>query len=118
MDSVKMSPRPSAHILQDIERLSKDQVTLSGDNFVSGEVVGINENSLVTKLSLDDAVAEGAAVGVIYGYFDASEKDVPGIMHARLTAVLESKLVWPDGITPEQKAGFLAQLAAKHIIAR
>lgn len=118
MDSVKMSPRPSAHVLQDIERLSKDQVTLSGGNFVSAEVVGRNENGLVTKLSLDDAVAEGAAVGVIYGYFDASEDDVPGIMHARLTAVLESKLVWPDGITPVQKTGFLAQLAANHIIAR
>lgn len=118
MDSVKMSPRPSAHVLQDIERLSKDQVTLSGGNFVSAEVVGRNENGLVTKLSLDDAVVEGAAVGVIYGYFDASEDEVPGIMHARLTAVLESKLVWPDGITPVQKTGFLAQLAANHIIAR
>ena len=81
--------------------------------------MGQLDNGHHTKLNLAaDAADAQEAVAVVLGDVDASALDRPGVVHARLTSVREKALVWPSGITPEQKAAALRQLAARNIIAR
>ncbi len=111
--------RYGSHVLAEVDGLSRDDATLTGGVFVDGEVVGQLDNGHHTKLNLAaDAADAQEAVAVVLGDVDASALDRPGVVHARLTSVREKALVWPSGITPEQKAAALRQLAARNIIAR
>ncbi len=71
-------------------------------------------------VALDPSAVNGAqeAHGIALGEYDASEGDVPGVMAARDSGAVESGLVWPDGITTEQKNKALAELRQLGIVVR
>ncbi len=70
--------------------------------------------------ALDLAASDGAevAAGILYGHARAASADTRAVANVRDTVVIEGELVWPNGITVQQKANALAQLAKHHIIAR
>lgn len=112
--------RVSAHLISEMKGVSKDNIVLTGGNFVSGEVLGISaDGTKYVKLDLDDAAAFGAeAKAVLFGDVDASTEDKPGLAHARVCAVRADKLVWPDGITELRKAEFITELVALNVVPR
>lgn len=71
-------------------------------------------------VALDLTAVNGAheAHGVALGEYDASEGDLPGKMAARTCGVVDSGLVWPDGITTEEKQTALAELKRLGIVER
>jgi hypothetical protein len=118
MQNTTLLPRPGAHLIQTVPKLSQDDVVLSGGQFVHGEVLG-EIDGIHTKLNADpEGTTAIEAVGICFSRVDATDQDQPGLAHTRLTAVSESHLVWPDGATEAQKAAWLDELAARHIIAR
>lgn len=118
MDSV-MPTRLDAHIRKEIDGLSIDEVTFTGGSFVNGEVVGKNNAGVYTKLDLTEGATEShEAAGVVYGNYDATDADVVGLAHVRLTAVEGDYLVHSSVPTSDQQAAIVAQLAALHIVVR
>lgn len=118
-DMYQQPKRKSVHVIREINGLSKDPIILTGGDFVSGEVVGELADGRFTKLDLTvDATEAHEAKAILFGDYDATTADVTAQAHSRLTAVRADKLVWPDAATDEQKAAFLGQLAAAHIVAR
>ena len=110
--------RPGAHLLQTVPNLSQDGVMFSGGAFVHAEVLG-EIGGIYTKLDPEpDATEANEAVAVSFSRVDATENDMPGLAHCRLTAVRAEYLVWPERATDEQKAAWIKQLEARHIIAR
>ena len=71
-------------------------------------------------VALDTSAVNGAheAHGIALGEYDASEGDLPGVIAARDAAVIESGLVWPEGITTEEKNKALATLKSLGIVVR
>lgn len=92
-------------------------VPLSGGAFVLGQVVAKAAGKYV---ELDPAAVDDTAVaaGVVAEDTDATDDDVVGPVIARGALVLTTGLVWPAGITDNQKALALAQLDARGIKAR
>lgn len=121
MSEVFHQPRRlSAHLINEIPGLSKDNIILTGGSFVTGEVLGMNAaGTHFVKLDLDDTATDGAkAKGVLFGAVDASVADQPGLAHTRVCSVLADYLVWPDGITESRKDEFIAELVEQIIIPR
>jgi hypothetical protein len=114
--------RVSAHLISEMKGVSKDNIVLTGGNFVTGEVLGINaDGTKYVKLDLDaggTATFGTEAKGVLFGNVDATEEDKNGLAHTRICAVRADKLVWPEGATDEQKAQFIAELVALNVIVR
>lgn len=69
---------------------------------------------------LDPAAATGAEVAsaILFRDVDATSSDVPCGVVARLAEVKADLLVWPAGISPEDKAAAVGQLAVNFIILR
>lgn len=111
--------RKSVHLINDINGLSRDSIVLTGGDFVSGEVVGELADGRFTKLDLTlNATEAHEARAIVFGDYEATTADLTAQAHSRLAAVRADRLVWPDAATTEQKAAFLAQLSAAHIVAR
>jgi len=112
--------RKSAHLISEMKSVSKDGIILTGGNFVSAEVLGMNaEGTKYVKLDLNDGAAFGGdAKGVLFGDVDASNEDKNGLAHTRVCAVRADKLIWPEGITDGRKAEFIAELVALNIVPR
>ncbi|WP_067515600.1 head decoration protein [Endozoicomonas ascidiicola] len=104
-----------------------------GNNSISREQVAFAANltmkpgTVIAMVSatglfqpLDPSADDGTqnALGVLYAgkVTDASGGD--GVIIARLAEVVDSLLIWPAGITDEQKAAAVNQLAALDIILR
>ncbi|MGL1931747.1 MAG: head decoration protein [Desulfotalea sp.] len=66
---------------------------------------------------LDPASTTGSedAAGIALADIDASGGDVSGVILNRDAIVIMDELVWPEGITTEQKATAIEQLSAKGI---
>jgi hypothetical protein len=58
------------------------------------------------------------AHGILGAAVDASSADAKGTAVTRQAIAKLSGLVWPDGISDDQKAAALAQLEAKFIVTR
>ena len=118
MSMIKMPMRESVHILNEIDGLSKDQVTVEGDVYSSGTVLGLLDNGNYTQLDLTSGATQGhEAVAILYGHIDATIP-VKTLVHTRLTAVYDQYLTWPTGITSAQKEAAVTSLATKNIILR
>lgn len=118
MKDLQMGQRIGQHVGQEVAGLSRDGVVFSGGVFVPGEVVG-KTGGTYTKLDLDaEATESNTAEGIVFGYYDASEIDVAGLVNSRLTSVSSDLIVWPEAVTDAQKLTFIGQLEAKHIILR
>lgn len=100
---------------------SRDQVTVSaGQNLALGTVVGrVTANQKIK--ALDSSAQDGSqiAVGVILEAIDASAADkTSGIMAARAAVVADHALVWPAGITEQEKGAAIAQLESIGVLIR
>lgn len=86
-----------------------------GDKFTITVAVGSGKYG-----ALDLAAINGmeTAAAILYDDVDASLADKPAVVTSRDCEVKTTRLVWPAGITDNQKAAALAQLAALGIIAR
>ncbi len=119
MNHSVLAARKSAHITGEVSGLSKDEITLATGNHLSATVLGKMDDGSFIQLDLNPAATEGnVASAILFGNADATAAAVPALAHTRLTAVLESNLVWPDGITAPQKTAAIAELAAQQIIVR
>jgi len=69
---------------------------------------------------LDLAATDGSdrAAAVLYGAVDASAGAEPCTVNVRDCEVHGEALTWPDGITADQKAAAIEQLAARGVIVR
>ena len=102
-------------------RYSRDQVTVaSGQNLALGTVVG--RVTLTQKIKqLDPAGTDGTEdpVGLVLEAVDASLADRPdGLILTRHGIVATHAVVWPAGITAEQKAAAIAALETRGILIR
>lgn len=106
---------------EDCLRYSRDLVTVAaGENLELGAVVG--RVTATGKLKrLDPAATDGTQtpVGILLGAVDATLADVDDAqMLARHGIVASAAVVWPTGITSEQKAAAVTALAVLGILIR
>ena len=105
----------------DCLNFSRDQVTVaSGQNLDQGVVVGLETLTGKYKV-LDPAATNGTEVarGVLLFPVDATLIDKSdGVILARHGIVASSAVVWPAGITTEQKAAAIAALELRGILIR
>lgn len=68
----------------------------------------------------DPAATDGRqiAAGIQYAEVDATSAAKPGVAHVRECEVATEDLEWKSGLSADQKADALAQLAARNVIAR
>ena len=100
--------------------ISREVVTiLAGRTLAPGTVLGRVTSSGKYR-DLDPALNNGAevAAAILHDAADASGGDVTAVAVVRLAEVNAAEIVWPDGITDNQRRAALAQLAEKNIIAR
>lgn len=106
---------------EDCLQYSRDLVTVaSGQSLELGAVVGrVTANAKVKRL--DPAATDGTEVptGILLGAVDATLIDIDNAqMLARHGIVASAAVVWPAGITSEQKAAAVAALDARGILIR
>jgi hypothetical protein len=119
MTANKMLPRPSAHIAAEVDGISKDGIMVVGGAFASGTVLGKLNDGNYTQLDVTaDATEAHEAEVVLYGHIDATDGPVRAVAHARVCALYDDKLTWPDAITEDQKNAAVAKLAENHIVLR
>jgi hypothetical protein len=87
----------------------------AGDTFTITVAEGSGEHA-----QLDPAGEDGseAAAAVLFADVDATDVAAEAVLVVRDAEVVTSDLVWPDGITDNQKATALAQLKRLGLIAR
>lgn len=99
---------------------SRDAVTIAQSVALeSGTVLG-KVTATAKYIALNPAANTGAenAAGLLRSGVDATAADVSAVAILRDAEVNGAELVWPDAITPEQKASASAELAALGIIVR
>ena len=106
---------------EDCLNYSRDQVTVaSSQNLELGAVVGrVTATGKIKRL--DPAATDGTedVAGILLGAIDATliERD-DALLLARHGIVASNAVVWPAGITAEQKATAVAALEARGILIR
>ena len=70
------------------------------------------------QLDPDGNDGSETAAAVLYADVDATDAAAEAVLIVRDAEIVTSELVWPDGITDNQKATALAQLKALGLIAR
>lgn len=83
-------------------------------------VTYLNGQSVLKYEALDTAATDGSqiAAGISYGTYDAASADATGVAYVRACEHNADIVVWPAGITANQKAVATAQLAALGISLR
>ena len=82
----------------------------SGGNLATGTVVGkVTATGKMVQLAPGASDGSETAAAILLGDLDASAADEPGIFFEHGVAI-DAYLVWPDGITENQKATAIAQL--------
>ncbi|HGF3735238.1 TPA: head decoration protein [Vibrio parahaemolyticus] len=118
MTVTHMRARIGAHVAGEVDKVSRDAIVVVGGPYVSGTVLGKKDDGTYTKLDLTvDATEAATAEVVLYGHIDSAEA-TEAVGHARVCALYDSKLSWPDGITPVQKEAAVAALAEHQIVLR
>jgi hypothetical protein len=100
-------------------RYSREQVTVAaGQQLELGAVVArVSATAKVKRFDPDATDGTESPIGVLLGDCDASliERD-DVLLVTRHAVVAASALVWPSGITPEQKLAATAALEARGIV--
>jgi hypothetical protein len=86
-----------------------------GDTFLITVAAGTGKVKILTPAALDGTQT---AHGIVIADYDASAADLAGVAIVRDAVLKLDGLVWPAGITADQKAAALATLAAKGITTR
>ncbi len=119
--TVKTEPRHNAEFL-----------VSEGNNNISREVAGFQPGLMLEPgtvlgktaedvyTAVDPAAGDGTetAVAVLLHRKATDASDHEAVIIARLAEVVSSLLVWPDGMTDEDRSTALQQLATRNIIAR
>ena len=88
---------------------------VKGDSFTIEVAPGDGKASII-----DPAATDGRQIA--YGFtiddYDATADEIPGVVIKDKALIKASGLVWPEGITAEQKADALAVLASRSILDR
>jgi hypothetical protein len=90
----------------------------NGTDFAVGDGFDITVTSVTEKYKkLDPAATDGSqeAAGILYGWARAADADVHAVAFIYETVIDASKVVWPAGIKPTQKATATKQLADRDI---
>ncbi len=89
-------------------------------DFAAGDSFTLTVASGTKYTKFDPAATDGTevATSILYADVDATNGDLPGVVHVRDCEVASSKLTWGAAADAGQKAAALAQLAALGIIAR
>jgi hypothetical protein len=123
--SVQIEPNNLGDLLkQESEKyFSRDAVILaSGNNLKLGAIVAkLKANDKAVALDLtENETPTGAeiAYGVLIQDTDATTADKETIIIARDAAVASNALIWPDGITADQKKAAINQLKDRGILIR
>ena len=99
---------------------SRDLLTVAnGQNLALGAVVGLKTSDGKARV-LVPAANDGTeiAAGVLLQPVNATSADTKGVMVARHALVADTALVWPAGITTNQKATAIAQFKGLGILIR
>lgn len=88
---------------------------IEGDMFLITVAAGTGKVKILTPAALDGTQN---AYGAVIADYDATAADVDGVAIVRNALLKDAGLVWPDGITADQKAAAIVQLAAAHITLR
>lgn len=99
---------------------SRDQVTIAkGQNLTLGTVVGSDTKDNLIKI-LNPTATDGTqtAIGVIANDVDAKAADTKAVIITRIALLADHAIVWPPGITGEQKTAAIKQLGIRGIIIR
>lgn len=102
-------PRAGAYIADEVSvNLSRKQgVIASGSGRVpAGHVLAVSGDKYVPFDGSNTAAA------ILFDTVDATDADADCVVSATLTAVNESEIVWPEGVTDAQKATATAALEA------
>lgn len=106
---------------------SREVVTIAeGVHALPGTVLGkVTATGHYVPLDPANGSGEGqspdgsqTAVAVLFAEVDATLGEKPGVITARDAEVAAHALLWPTGITEQQKTAALAQLAQAGIVAR
>jgi len=94
-------------------------IILSGRTLAPGTVLGKVTSSGKYR-DLDPSLNNGAqvAAAILHDAADASGGDASAVAVVRLAEINAAEIVWPDGMTDNQKQTALGQLVALNIIAR
>jgi len=100
--------------------LSREVITISsGSNLLAGTVLGkVTASGEFVQLDLAATNGSEDAAGVLFAAVDATDADTQGVAIVRAAEIDAARLVWPAGITTNDKNAALAQLAALGLIAR
>ncbi len=101
--------------------LSREQVVVaSGAGVLHAGTVLAKVTATGKFVALDPEGEDGSenAAGVLYAEVDATDGDVPAVVHVRQCEVDADGLAWPDGIGPSAQEAGEAQLVALGIIPR
>ncbi len=98
----------------------KGVITDGGTDFVAGDGFDITVAASTKFKQLDLTALNGlqVAAAILYGPAFAASADRRGAAYVRECEVNGGEIVWPDGITTNQKAAAIAQLAVASIIVR
>lgn len=114
-------PKGPAFLYQDGgDLIARDKIVLaSGQNLPPGAVMGlVTASGKFTQLNPTASNGSQVAAGILWEATDASAADTQATAVTRLQEVIGTELVWPAGITDNQKATATVQLAALNIIVR
>jgi hypothetical protein len=123
--SVHIEPNNLGDLLkQEAEKyFSRDAVILaSGNSLKLGTVVAklkANEKAVALDLTTKETpTGAETAYGILIQDTDATTADKETVIIARDAAVSSNALIWPDGITVDQKKAALNQLKERGILVR
>ena len=100
--------------------ISRELIELAPNlTLLSGTVLGKDTASDIYK-PVDPAADDGTqmAAGILWDHKTTDATGGEGVLIARLAEVDQERLIWPDGITDEQKATAVSELKALDIILR
>lgn len=101
--------------------ISRDTVPLArhSQTYKSGEVLGqLTIGRKYTHLAPAASDGSQVAVAVLHQERDARDADAKGVVISRLAQVKDKALVWPAGITDDQKRAAIDDLDARAIVVR
>lgn len=98
---------------------SREQITVAkGQNLKLGAVVGLDSKDNLIKV-LNPTATDGTqtAIGVITSNLNAKE-NTKAVVITRIALLADHAIVWPTGITEEQKTKAIKELETRGIIIR
>jgi len=95
-----------------------NETVASGENMQAGEVYAKVAGKVVPLDPSDASYGGDTVAGILFAATDASTADQAAAGVVRDAEVNGNELVWPDGITANQKTTAIAALAALGIVVR